>query len=180
MSGKYWVCRDCLVAHVNGVEIALNESAIWDSAWDCGRYLESVAGLNLAYDIDPETENGINTFSRSACELCGSRQAGERFRLALVGSSGWTRERVLSSFSVGCALAYFDEERAEDIYSEETVYSLIVCPSCARNMYGADVSEFTPITVGDLLDSDNSDPANWVCQRCPVNVLDYVVKDGVL
>lgn len=82
------VCVDCYFAHHYG---ARQHDGAWfagdsDTPCDC-EPLARLVGLELADDTDSETGEGIETFSRSWCDGCGSTLGGERFRLA-----GWQRD----------------------------------------------------------------------------------------
>lgn len=85
------VCVDCYFAHHYGAEEV--DPATWaipgDGFADGGtpyspEPLSRLAGLDLADATDSETGEGIEEFSWSACEGCGSSLGGARYRLALL------------------------------------------------------------------------------------------------
>lgn len=87
-----WVCIDCYFAHhygtthrthvVDGVTVSdewfAGES---DTPCDC-EPLNLLDGCDLSDNTDSETGEGMDTFSSSYCQGCGSSLGGERYRLA--------------------------------------------------------------------------------------------------
>lgn len=101
--GIVWVCEDCYFAHhyghrdivvVGRLGAGLNNERA-GRAWVVGpdfSYPENVAdreplrlldGYDLYDNTDAETDEGIDTFSWSSCDGCGSTLGGSRYRLAI-------------------------------------------------------------------------------------------------
>jgi hypothetical protein len=83
-----WVCEDCYFAHHYGSN-RNPDTGEWfagESDTPADREpLRLVPGtVDLDDDVDPETGNGIYTFSSARCEGCGSNLAGSRYRLAML------------------------------------------------------------------------------------------------
>jgi hypothetical protein len=77
------VCTDCYFAHHYGARLV-------DGRWYSGDQdnipadcepLTLLAGIDVEDDVDAETDEGYTTFTRAACEGCGSNLGGARWRL---------------------------------------------------------------------------------------------------
>ena len=86
------VCCDCLPIIVNGDPSSLDYYYEEPEASD--RLKEIEKGMHnlqeehqgeLVPNYDAETNEGIDTFSRNRCECCGSKLAGKRFRMSIIG-----------------------------------------------------------------------------------------------
>ena len=78
------VCTDCLFAHHYGACEVDGQWFAGESDTPCDREpLSKLEGYDLADDTDSETGEGLEDFSWSACEGCGSPLGGARARLAL-------------------------------------------------------------------------------------------------
>lgn len=81
--GNAWVCVDCYFAHHYGAHEH-------DGQWFAGENdspadkepLSKLEGCELADNTDSETEEGMDDFSWSPCDGCGSTLGGSRYRLA--------------------------------------------------------------------------------------------------
>lgn len=75
VSTDIWACQDCLFAAVNGSYEGLDAARTADVK-------DAIAAYDgtLAPDFDSETGDGIDEFSRSACDVCQSHLAGSRHR----------------------------------------------------------------------------------------------------
>jgi hypothetical protein len=75
-----WLCDDCTIYAVNG-----DTSGIPDE--DEKRVVKGVNALgpHLVPDFDSETGEGMEEFSRTTCDGCGTRLAGGRHRFAILG-----------------------------------------------------------------------------------------------
>jgi len=79
-----WVCTDCYFAHHYG-------ATEHEGAWYAGESdtpadwepLHELEGFHLADNTDSNTGDGIDTFSWSSCDGCGSTLGGSRYRLAI-------------------------------------------------------------------------------------------------
>lgn len=82
--GNVMVCHDCYFAHHYGAHEFEGQWFAGESDTPCDREpLARLEGLELANNVDAETGEGIDTFSWSACEGCGSTLGGPRYRLSL-------------------------------------------------------------------------------------------------
>lgn len=76
-----WLCTDCLLYAVNGdtsgIESDKREKEVVEGV--------NALGPNLVPDFDSDTQDGIEEFSRTPCDACGTRLAGERHRFAILG-----------------------------------------------------------------------------------------------
>ncbi len=82
--GNVYVCQDCYFAHHYG---AHEHEGMWysgdsDTPAEC-EPLARLAEYELADNTDSETGDGIDEFSWSRCDGCGSHLGGSRYRLAL-------------------------------------------------------------------------------------------------
>jgi hypothetical protein len=82
--GYVWVCDDCYTAHHYGAHERAGQWFAGES--DTPSELEPLGELarwcELADATDLETGAGLDGFSRSSCDGCGSRLGGARSRLA--------------------------------------------------------------------------------------------------
>lgn len=84
-----WVCTDCYFAHHYGYVAGPDNN--WLVGPDCDPDKDAtdrepgalLAGLDTSDNVDAETEEGMQTFSWSACQGCGSTLDGSRYRLAV-------------------------------------------------------------------------------------------------
>ncbi len=84
MMNDAWVCVDCYFAHHYGAHEHDGEWFAGDSYTPADREpLGKLAGCELADNTNSETEEGMDTFSRSPCDGCGSTLGGARYRLAV-------------------------------------------------------------------------------------------------
>ncbi len=82
---EYWVCVDCYFAHHYG---ATEHDGQWfagdsDTPADREPLVKIEEGSETADWTDSETEEGIDSFSWSSCDGCGSTLGGSRYRLAV-------------------------------------------------------------------------------------------------
>jgi len=78
------VCTDCYFAHHYGAHEHDGEWFAGESDSPADREpLNKLAGYDLADDTDSETGDGIEDFSWSSCDGCGSLLGGSRHRLAV-------------------------------------------------------------------------------------------------
>ena len=79
-----WVCVDCYVSHHYGAHEHEGEWFAGDGDSPCdGEPLTLLADFHLADNTDAETGDGIDGFSWSRCDGCGSTLGGSRYRLAV-------------------------------------------------------------------------------------------------
>lgn len=83
-----WLCDDCVMYAVNGDLTGIDYFYSGDKADK--RAKEVVQGVNalgphLVPDFDSETGKGMEEFSRTTCDGCGTRLAGGRHRFAVLG-----------------------------------------------------------------------------------------------
>jgi len=80
-----YVCTDCYFAHHYGAVEVDGEWFAGESDSPCDREpLSRLADCDsLADNTDSETGEGLQDFSWSQCEGCGSTLGGARYRLAL-------------------------------------------------------------------------------------------------
>lgn len=87
--GDAWVCTDCYMAHHYGTtsQPTADGGTVWyagESDTPCDREpLTRLVGLDAWDDTDSVTGDGMDDFSRSSCDGCGSPLGGSRFRLHL-------------------------------------------------------------------------------------------------
>lgn len=78
------VCTDCYFAHHYGVAEVDGKLFVGDDPTPVERMpLDLLVDYELADNTDSETGEGIDEFSWSRCEGCGSPLGGSRHRLAL-------------------------------------------------------------------------------------------------
>jgi hypothetical protein len=78
------VCTDCYFAHHYGATEHEGQWFAGESDTPCDREpLAKLAGLDLADNTDSETGDGIDEFSWSSCDGCGSTLGGSRYWLAI-------------------------------------------------------------------------------------------------
>jgi hypothetical protein len=82
------VCTDCYFAHHYGVTEAQTKDGTRYFAGESDTFadrepLTLVAEYDLADNTDSNTGEGLEDFSWSSCDGCGSTLGGARFRLAL-------------------------------------------------------------------------------------------------
>lgn len=81
--GHIMVCTDCLFTHHHGAHEHDGQWYSGDSDTPSDREpLNRCDGLDLADSTDSETGEGIDDFSWSPCDGCGSHLGGSRYRLA--------------------------------------------------------------------------------------------------
>ena len=94
-----WGCVDCLCYCVNGDlptdSTPERDREIRDGVDSAAGYRRDYATAQLVSDSNSDTGDGINEFSASACDVCGSRLAGSRERFAVLADSK-EAERVRS------------------------------------------------------------------------------------
>jgi hypothetical protein len=79
-----WVCTDCYFAHHYGAHKHNGEWFAGESDVPSDREpLCKLKEYDLADSTDSETGEGIDDFSWSGCDGCGSQLGGSRYRLAL-------------------------------------------------------------------------------------------------
>lgn len=82
--GTAYVCTDCYFAHHYGATEHNGEWFAGESDTPSDREpLALLAAYDCADNTDSETGAGIEEFSMSRCEGCGSTLGGARYRLAL-------------------------------------------------------------------------------------------------
>jgi hypothetical protein len=67
-----WVCTDCYFAHHYGA-----------TGCEPSEPLALLDGFELADNTDSDSGEGIDEFSWSSCDGCGSTLGGSRYRLAM-------------------------------------------------------------------------------------------------
>jgi hypothetical protein len=84
--GDIMVCTDCYFAHHYGAHEHEGQWFAGESDSPCDdEPLSELDGYELADNTDSETGEGIDTFSWSSCDGCGSTLGGSRYRLAVWG-----------------------------------------------------------------------------------------------
>ncbi len=79
-----WVCTDCYFTHHYGAHCEDGQWFAGESDTPADREpLGLLADFELADNTDSETGEGMDEFSWSCCEGCGSTLGGSRNRLAL-------------------------------------------------------------------------------------------------
>lgn len=82
--GEVWVCVDCYFSHHYGAREHEGQWFAGESDSPCDREpLALLAPFELADNTDSETGEGMDDFSWSSCDGCGSTLGGSRYRLAL-------------------------------------------------------------------------------------------------
>jgi hypothetical protein len=82
-----WVCTDCYFAHHYGPY--QDENGVWfsnfnsDTPSDREPLSRIVGATYVADNTDSETGDGVDEFSWSTCDGCGSTLGGSRYRLAV-------------------------------------------------------------------------------------------------
>lgn len=84
-----YVCEDCYFAHHYGYVAGPDNN--WLVGPDCDpdkdatdrEPLARLAGLDVSDNTNSETGEGIDTFSWTSCQGCGSHLGGSRYRLAI-------------------------------------------------------------------------------------------------
>lgn len=83
-----YVCADCAYADANGMSDVI--ASMVNSGIDpdtvpvpLNRFDDDDTVEHYAANYDPETGDGITTFSKSPCDGCGTHYAGYRYRYAL-------------------------------------------------------------------------------------------------
>lgn len=83
-----YVCADCNYAEANGMAAAIESMINAEIDPDTvpvplNRLDNDDTVKHYAPNYDSETEDGINPFSKSPCDGCGTHDAGYRYRFAL-------------------------------------------------------------------------------------------------
>ena len=91
VDGDVWVCVDCYFGYHYGFRQVDDAWYSGDSDSPCDREpLTLLAAFDLAdnTDANSETDTGIDDFSWSRCQGCGSTLGGSRYRLATFQKEG--------------------------------------------------------------------------------------------
>ena len=82
-----WVCTECFFAEIKSVEDALANAEEYGTKWDMLKWAESrKSGAVYTFDYDYDTEDGFMEKCAWRCEACGTREKGDRYRLALANT----------------------------------------------------------------------------------------------
>ena len=116
-----WLCDDCTLYAVNddlsGIDYYLSGKEAEKRRKEVTKGVHAL-GKHLVPDFDSETGDGIEEFSRTACDACGTRLAGGRHRFATLAPLSRGEERELGEMREMLERRGYDPAHAIDLLEE--------------------------------------------------------------